>query len=235
MVKLIFRLKTIGKIKLSEITNFIVVTFLALFFTIDAIGITPVFVALTANSTTGHKKRMIKTGIMVSSIILFIFAFTGASVLKTLGISLPAFRIAGGILLLLLSIDMVMAKSSSAIRSETEEEREEALNKEDISVFPLAIPLLSGPGAITMIILFMKQTEGDVLRQLIVLTALGINMLICFVILNSSTIISKFLGKIGINVLNRIFGILLTALSCQFFIDGISEVILTKISTGGGH
>jgi multiple antibiotic resistance protein len=153
---------------------------------------------------------------------------SGSTVLNILGISLPAFRIAGGVLLLLLSIDMVLAKPSSAIRSETQEEREEALSKDDISVFPLAIPLLSGPAAITMVILFMKQAEGDIMHQFIILLCLGVNMLICWIVLNFATKISKFLGKTGINVLNRIFGILLTALACQFFIDGISEVFLKR-------
>lgn len=213
---------------MHNIINSILVTFLALFFTIDVIGTTPVFVALTINSGIHHKKNMLKKGILIASLILFFFALSGSSVLNILGISLPAFRIAGGILLLLLSIDMVLAKPTSAIRSETEEEREEALTKHDISVFPLAIPLLSGPAAITMVILFMKQAEGDIMHQLIILSCLGVNMLICWIVLNFATKISKFLGKTGINVLNRIFGILLTALACQFFIDGISEVFLKR-------
>jgi len=187
-----------------------------------------VFVALTINSSANHKKKILKKGIIIASLILFFFALSGSTVLNILGISLPAFRIAGGILLLLLSIDMVLATPTSAIRSETPEEREEALSKDDISVFPLAIPLLSGPAAITMVILFMKQAEGDIIYQIIVLLCLSANMLICWIILNFATKISKFLGKTGINVLNRIFGIMLTALACQFFIDGISEVFLKR-------
>jgi len=213
---------------MHNVINSIIVTFLAFFFTIDVIGTTPVFVALTINSSISHKKKMLKKGIIIASLILFFFALSGSTVLNILGISLPAFRIAGGVLLLLLSIDMVLAKPSSAIRSETQEEREEALSKDDISVFPLAIPLLSGPAAITMVILFMKQAEGDIMHQFIILLCLGVNMLICWIVLNFATKISKFLGKTGINVLNRIFGILLTALACQFFIDGISEVFLKR-------
>lgn len=213
---------------MHNIINSIVVTFLALFFTIDVIGTTPVFVALTVNTSVAHKKKMLKKGIFIASLILFFFSLSGSTVLDILGISLSAFRIAGGILLLLLSIDMVMAKPDSAIRSETLEERQEALSKEDISVFPLAIPLLSGPAAITMVILFMKQAEGDAIHQMIILFCLAVNMLICWVVLNFATKISKFLGKTGINVMNRIFGIMLTALACQFFIDGITEVFLKR-------
>lgn len=213
---------------MSDIVNSIIVIFLALFFTIDVIGVTPVFVSLTSNGSEEYRKKMVRNGVLTATIILLFFAISGSSVLNVIGIGLPAFRIAGGILLLLLSIDMVLAKPSSAIRTETEEEYEESLHRNDISVFPLAIPLLSGPAAITMLILFMKQAEGDLIHQLVILSALGANMLICFIILRFSSAISNFLGKTGINVLNRIFGILLTALSCQFFIDGISEAFLKK-------
>lgn len=206
--------------------NSILVTFLALFFTIDVIGVTPIFVSLTASSNLNYKKRMAKKGVIIAFLILIFFALSGASVLNILGINLSAFRIAGGILLLLLSIDMVLAKPSPPIKSENEEEHAESIHRADISVFPLAIPLLSGPAAITMLILFMKQAEGHPFQQIIIFTALFANMLICWLVLNFSVNISNFLGKTGINVLNRIFGILLTALACQFFIDGIKEAFL---------
>jgi multiple antibiotic resistance protein len=209
-----------------NIVNSISVTFLALFFTIDVIGTTPIFVALTSNVSIEYRKKMAAKGVFIAFLILVFFALSGASVLNVLGIDLAAFRIAGGILLLLLSIDMVLARPSSALKSETLEEREEAMSKEDISVFPLAIPLLSGPATITMLILFMKQAEGNLKQQLVIFLALITNMIICWLVLNFSVKISNFLGKTGINVLNRIFGILLTALACQFFIDGISEAFL---------
>ena len=205
------------------ILNSTIVTFLALFFTIDVIGTTPVFVSLTSNANIAFRKKMAIKGVIIAFFILFFFALSGTGVLNILGISLPAFRIAGGILLLILSIDMVLAKPSSGIRSETVEEREESMGKNDISVFPLAIPLLSGPAAITMVILFMKQAEGNLIHQAIILSALFANMVICWIILTFSASISRLLGKTGINVLNRIFGILLTALACQFFIDGMLE------------
>lgn len=209
-----------------HIINSLLVTFLALFFTIDVIGVTPIFVSLTSNASIEYKKRMAINGVLIASLILFFFAISGVSVLSILGIKLAALRIAGGILLLLLSIDMVLARPISAIRTETKEELEEALQKQDISVFPLAIPLLSGPATITMLILFMRQTQGNIIQQLVILLALTVNMVICWIVLKFAVSIAKFLGQTGINVLNRIFGILLTALACQFFIDGISEAFL---------
>ena len=206
--------------------NSLIVIFLALFFTIDVIGVTPVFVSLTSNVDGNFRKRMVIRGVVIASLILFFFALSGTSVLNILGIGLPAFRIAGGILLMFLSIDMVFAKTTSSIRTETMDEHEEAMHKNDISVFPLAIPLLSGPATITMLILFMKQAEGNILQQLTILLALSVNMFVCWIVLSYSSTISRYLGKTGINVLNRLFGILLTALACQFFIDGIKEAFI---------
>ncbi|HBH19010.1 MAG TPA: antibiotic resistance protein MarC [Cyanobacteria bacterium UBA9579] len=208
--------------------NSLLVIFLALFFTIDVIGVTPIFVSLTSNVNNEYRRKMAINGVFIATLILLLFAISGTSILNILGIELAAFRIAGGILLLLLSIDMVLAKPISVIRTETKEEHEEALYKHDISVFPLAIPLLSGPATITMLILFMRQAQGNIVQQLVVLSALTANMFICWIVLNFSSEISKFLGTTGINVLNRIFGVLLTALACQFFIDGISEAFLKR-------
>lgn len=208
--------------------NSLLVISLALFFTIDVIGVTPIFVSLTSNVNNEYRRKMAINGVSIATLILLLFAISGTSILNILGIELAAFRIAGGILLLLLSIDMVLAKPMSAIRTETKEEHEEALHKQDISVFPLAIPLLSGPATITMLILFMRQAQGNIVQQLVVLSALIANMFICWIVLNFSSEISKFLGTTGINVLNRIFGVLLTALACQFFIDGISEAFLKR-------
>jgi len=217
-----------GFFKVYKLINSLVVIFLALFFTIDVIGVTPVFVFLTSTSNNKFRKKMVMRGVVIASLILFFFALSGSWVLNILGIGLAAFRIAGGILLLLLSVDMVFAKTVSQNKAEINTEHEEALQKHDISVFPLAIPLLSGPATITMLILFMKQAQGSLIQQLIVLLALSMNMIICWVVLTFSISISKFLGKTGINVLNRLFGILLTALACQFFIDGITEAFIKK-------
>lgn len=191
--------------------NLLISSFLALFFTIDVIGLVPIFVSLTSSFTVEHRKELARRGVIVATGILFFFAFSGSAVLDALNISLAAFRIAGGVLLLILSVDMVLAKPDFD------------LNKEDISIFPVATPLLSGPAAITMLILFMKQAEGSTPKQIIIMTALVANMFICWLVLHFAVSISKYLGRTGINVLNRIFGILLTALACQFFIDGISE------------
>jgi len=206
---------------MNEFSNYFFAVFSALFFTIDCLGITPIFISLTANTSSIYKRKMAKKGTLTAFAILFFFALTGSFVMDAFGISLPAFRIAGGILLLLLSIEMVLANPNPPIKSENAEEKKENAKRNDISVFPVAIPLLSGPAAITLLILFMKQAQGLFIKQTIIITALILNMIICWFVLIFSVQIAKLLGKTGINVISRIFGILLTALACQLFIDGV--------------
>jgi multiple antibiotic resistance protein len=208
---------------MTDLMNYFLAVFSALFFTIDSLGVIPIFISLTADATEQYKRKMAKKGALTAFFILLFFAVTGSFVMNSFGISVPAFRIAGGILLLLLAIDMVLANSNSPIRNENEEEKQETARREDISVFPIAIPLLSGPAAITLLILFMKQAEGFFEKQILILLALIINMLVCWLGLVFANQISKVLGKSGINVVTRIFGILLTALACQLFIDGVTE------------
>ncbi len=206
-----------------EIFKPLLVNFWALFFTIDILGTLPIFISLTANYSRPFQKKMAFKAPLTAFVILLIFSLTGNSILKSFGLSLPAFKIAGGILLLLLSIEMVVAKPEPQMKSTNEAEKEENERRNDISVFPLAIPLLAGPAAITILILLMKEYEGQLLNQFMIILALFLNMFLCWLAFKYATLIAKFLGHSGINVLTRIFGILLTALACQFFIDGISE------------
>lgn len=206
-----------------EIFKPLLVNFWALFFTIDILGTLPIFISLTANYSRPFQKKMAFKAPLTAFVILLIFSLTGNSILKSFGLSLPAFKIAGGILLLLLSIEMVVAKPEPQMKSTNEAEKEENERRNDISVFPLAIPLLAGPAAITILIVMMKEYEGQLLNQFMIILALFLNMFLCWLAFKYATLIAKFLGHSGINVLTRIFGILLTALACQFFIDGIRE------------
>ena len=192
--------------------------------TLDSIGLAPVFIALTGTAPRRWRQIMMNKSIIIAFVILIFFGFAGTIVLDLLGISLNALRIAGGILLLLMAIDLVLAKSNNGMNQETNEERRESLKRVDISVFPLAIPLLSGPATITMLALFMKKAQGDILQTVLVI-ALVLNLGICWLILKFASNVSKILGKTGVNVINRIFGILLTAMSCEFFIDAVLDIV----------
>lgn len=168
----------------------------ALLVTIDPIGTGPVFAALTRGSDDAHRRRMAVKGVLIAAGILFVFAFVGDFLLRALGIGFPAFRIAGGILLLLLAIDMAFARPSG-LRSTTEPEQEEATHKEDISVFPLAIPLIAGPGALTSLLLLMGKTDGDPLARAVVLGVLALVLLANLAVLLAAGRMTKLMGVTG--------------------------------------
>ena len=210
--------------RIHEVVTIFIVQFWALFLTIDPIGATPIFISLTAALNEKRRARVADKGVMIAFMVLVFFTLTGSLLLDLFGISLPAFRLAGGILLMILSIEMVLSKSVSS--SETVDNSSSVpYSPSDLAVFPISIPLLSGPAAITMLILFIKQSGGDYIKKAIVILALLINMFIVWICLRFSGKICKFLGKTGTNVVTKIFGILLTALACQFIIDGIFEAI----------
>ncbi|HSK38630.1 MAG TPA: MarC family protein [Arenibaculum sp.] len=202
--------------------DLVVTSAIALLVTIDPIGVGPIFAALTHGADPAHRRLMAIKGTLIGALILFVFAFGGEFLLRALGIGFPAFRIAGGILLLLLAIDMVFARPSG-LRSTTDSEREEATHRQDISVFPLAIPLVAGPGALTTVLLLMGRADGDPMRMAAVLLVLALVLGATLVVLLSAGPVTRILGVTGTNVISRVLGILLAALACQFVIDGIME------------
>lgn len=199
----------------------IVTAAIAFFVTIDPIGVGAIFAALTHQAKPDDKRRLAIRGTAIAAAILLAFALAGQTLMAALGIGLPALRIAGGVLLLLLAIDMVFARPSG-IRTMTGAETAEAEQREDISVFPVAIPLIAGPGAITSAMLLMGQAAGSPARQAAVLAVLLAVLGATLAILLFAARVSRVLGVTGINVLNRVLGILLSALACQFILDGIA-------------
>lgn len=196
---------------------------LATFFaTIGPIDVAAVFAALTANGSPAYKRSMAIRATLIAAIILVGFALVGEILLARLGISLAALRAAGGILLLLMGIDMVFARSSGGT-STTEEEEQEAESKQDISIFPIATPLIAGPGAMGAAILLMADTEGDLTLQAVVIASLLAIVLLTGISLLLATQIHRILGVTGMQVINRIMGVLLSALAVQFIFDGIKQ------------
>ncbi|MGL4563874.1 MAG: MarC family protein, partial [Halioglobus sp.] len=159
---------TNGKPPVIETAALSLATFFA---TIGPLDVAAIFAALTAHSTRQHRRAMAVRGTLVATFILLLFALVGEAVLGGLGISLAALRTAGGILLLLIAIEMVFARTTGGT-STTDEEEKEAMSKQDISVFPIATPLIAGPGAMGAAILLMADAEGDLTHQLIVLASL---------------------------------------------------------------
>lgn len=186
-----------------------------MFVVIDPIGLAPLFVALTQGMTDAARRRIALRATALGILILLAFAAFGEALLGFIGISMPAFRVAGGILLFLTALDMLFERRTKRREDQSEEEHN------DPSVFPLAIPLIAGPGAIASVILLMGQ-RPDVEGTLIVLGATGIVMLIVMGFFLASGLIERALGKTGVTVVTRLLGMLLAALSVQFVLDGLS-------------
>ncbi len=161
-------------------------------------------------------------GTLIGSSILLLFAFIGEALLTGFGISLAALRTAGGILLLLIGIEMVFARSSGGT-STTEEEEQEAATKEDIAAFPIGMPLIAGPGAMSATVLLMADTEGDLILKAIVIGALLVILLATLISMLLAGQLQKLLGITGMHVIARVFGVLLCALAVQFIFDGIQQ------------
>ena len=198
--------------------EFVFNAFVTLLVVVDPLGLAPIFAALTQGFPDKQKRESAIRGTVLGSIILFLFALAGDVLLEALGIGLPAFRIAGGLLLFLLSLDMVFARPSG-MRATTVREQEEEEYQQDISVFPMAIPLIAGPGAITTVLLF---TGGSSTGQV----ALFMAVLLVILLLTLGSLllaprVMRLFGETGSNVLSRVLGVLLAALAVQFVIDGL--------------
>jgi multiple antibiotic resistance protein len=199
-----------------------IVTFTTFFATIGPIDVAVIFAAMTKGSSAKQKRTMAVRGTLVALVILVLFALMGETLLKTLGISLAALKFSGGILLLLIAIDMVFARSSGG-SSTTEEENKEGAGKEDISVFPLATPLIAGPGSMGAVMLLMANAQNDLKTQAIVIASMTSVLLTTLILLLLSNKIQKLLGITGIHVISRVFGVILAALAVQFMFDGIAH------------
>jgi multiple antibiotic resistance protein len=196
------------------------VAFATLFATVGVADIAFIFAGLTRENTSRERFVFATRGAAVALAILLFFGFVGSAVLDLFGISIPALRTAGGILLLLIAIDMVFARHSGGTGT-TDAEEQEARVATDISVFPLAMPLLAGPGAISAIILLTTGARSD-LEFWLVLLALVLIVALAWLTLLVAIPIQRLLGLTGLSVVSRVVGILLAALAVQFVFDGVA-------------
>ncbi len=203
--------------------------FTALFVILDPVGTAAMFAAQTRGTSAKYRQRMAVRGVAIAGILLFLFAFAGDLILRALSVGLPAFRIAGGALLFLLAIDMLFARQSG-FRALTEGENREAGESHDISVFPLAIPLIAGPGALTTMVLLMGRAEHEpLLGPAGVLLVLAVVLSIALALLLLAARVVALLGTTGVNVVSRVLGILLAAIAVQLILDGINAGVQLKV------
>lgn len=195
----------------------LVSAFVTLFVIIDPIGLAPLFIALTRGMTVEERMRVGRRAILVAFVILTAFGLFGEALLTAIGISIPAFRISGGLLLFLTALDMLFERRTDR------RERKAGETPPDPSVFPLALPLIAGPGALATMVLLSTQNTGDVAALAGVHLVMVAVLAITYVLFRTGPFVERVLGHIGIVVLTRLFGILLAALSVQFVLDGLRD------------
>lgn len=202
----------------AEFAPFIT-AFITLFVIIDPLGLAPLFVALTAGESAARRRTIALTACLVAAGILTAFGLFGDTVLAIAGISMPAFRVAGGALLFLTALDMLFEKRTKRRKDQGETPD----HRDDPSVFPLAIPLIAGPGAIATIILLTGQKSGDWSWILAMHGVMVAVLLVTFVLFLAAGVLERVLGPLGINVITRLLGMLLAALAVQFILDGLAD------------
>lgn len=194
-----------------------VTAFATLFVVIDPIGLAPLFLALTQGMDGAARKRIGRRALIVAFVLLATFGLFGEGLLTAIGISIPAFRISGGLLLFLTALDMLFERRTDRREKTAHEARP------DPSVFPLAMPLIAGPGALATMVLLSSQNSGNWAGLLEVQLVMALVLGLVYLLFRISGPVERVLGPIGIVVLTRLFGILLAALSVQFVLDGLRD------------
>lgn len=209
---------------MRDVLTFGLVAFSAIFFVVDPLAVLPIFLAMTANETPAHKRATALRAAITCGITLTVFAAAGSLIFRFFGITLGAFKIAGGVLLFLVALDMMQAQKSRT-RSTPEEEKE-GIEKADVAIIPLAIPLLSGPGSIATVMVLMSRHQRFV-YTIPVFVSIFITAVLTWLMLRGAEWIERRLSKTFMNVVMRIMGLILAAISVEFVIAGIKDVLPT--------
>ena len=200
---------------------FILLAFSSLFVIVDSIGTIPAFLAMTPTNTPEERARMARLACTVATGILLFFSLTGMAIFKVFGITLPAFQIAGSLLLLLIALDMLRARRSTM--KETAEEKEAGLTKEDIAITPLAVPMLAGPGAITTTILLRNRADSFVQVVGLLLCIIAV-CFVSYIILKLAAKGSRWISPIAMKITIRLMGLLLSAVAVQFILNALKDL-----------
>ena len=201
---------------------FAIVAFPSLIVIINPVMVTSVFITLTPGATVDAKRAIARKTTIISFAVLLVFAIFGTLIFKFFSITIGAFQIAGGIILFSVAMGMLHAKAPRT--QQTPEELEEAMRRDDIAVVPLAIPMISGPGAITTVIVLAGDAHALPSMAILVL-AIVVAMAIVYLMLRNAARIQKFLGPSGLNITTRLMGLVLAAIAVQFVIHGIESVL----------
>jgi multiple antibiotic resistance protein len=206
--------------------RFVATAFATAFTIIDPIGMIPMTLGSTARMSPQRRNQVIDQAVIVAAGVILFMGVVGRIILDYLGITLPAFTIAGGILLFLIAIDMLFARPTGAKRTEAEER--EAAEGENPAVFPLAVPMIAGPGTIATVLLLVNFSRGDKADLFVVVAAYVVALLVTWLCMRGSSLLLRVIGKTGIHVISRILGIILAALAVQFVLNGLAQTPLLR-------
>ncbi len=210
-------------------TELFISAFVTFFVVIDPPGCAPIFASLTQGTTATHRRSMAVRSVLIASAILLFFALLGEDLLRALGVSLHAFKIAGGIMLFLIALEMVFEKRQERRSSRAEEVKRDG-EAEDVSVFPMGIPMIAGPGSIASVMLLMSRNDG-IAATLTVLGALAANLLLTLVALLAAGPLMRLVGPKIEGMVTRLLGVILAALAVQFVLDGIEATLIAELAT----
>jgi multiple antibiotic resistance protein len=212
---------SLARMEGSVYVRFSLLALSSIFFLVDPFAALPTFLAVTEGQDPQRRFRTARKASLTAFIVLTTFAFIGQYIFHLFGITLPAFEIAGGIILLLIGLDMLEAKRSPT--QESPKETRAAQVKDDVGIVPMGIPMLAGPGAITSVMVLVGQAQSK-WQMIAILASIVITAAICWLVLGTAARVARVLGDTGIRILVRIMGLLLVALAVQYFVNGLQDL-----------
>jgi multiple antibiotic resistance protein len=210
----------------DQLAKFAILCFTSLLAIINPLSAAPMYLALTDGYAAEQLRRTLRAGILTAFVVLVVFALLGGAIFGFFGITIHAFRIAGGFIFFGIGMDMLQAKRSRG--KTTEEEEREGMERENIGVTPLGIPMITGPGAITTVMVLMTEA-GTTTRAAIVFGAVILVLAISWAALSAAPRLVRFFGKTGLNVMTRLMGLLVTVIAVQFIVDGARPLLVEVI------
>ena len=210
---------------IKVVLEFALLAVTSVFFLVDPFAVIPLFLAVTADSTPSERRGVARRSAFTCAIVLCSFALAGSLIFKMFGITLPAFKIAGGIILMGIGLDMLQAKQSGT--KATAEEQQEGAEKQDASIIPLGMPMLAGPGAISTVMVLIGESHAW-WQHVIVYATILLSSFASYLILAGAGSVRRYMGETGIRILMRLMGLLLVALAVQFVANGLIDFGLLK-------
>jgi len=207
---------------MDDLAQFALVAFTSILFLVDPVAVIPAYLAFTRTDSSSHRRRTASVACAVAGIALLIFAAGGDLILRAFGITLPAFRIAGGLILWFVAMDMLRAERTT---QEGQPEMAEGERKEDVALTPLAVPMLAGPGAMSTVMVLAAQARTP-MHSAVVYASIAVTMVISWLTLRAADRLFTRIGQTGIRVATRLMGVLLAAIAVQFVLTGIRDAQL---------